>query len=835
MDSDFKHFPKNECNKCFHLSYPRKSTALFLHSRAAIAISNCIPFKNTPPNDTPVSKFLHFIKICASADTGSDPAGRQPPSKLGIFFLITTCRPEKLKLPGAESADNPSFQMNCGKNAGLILFLLILASACSEKERGWTVYKADAASSSYSPYIDINPGNIARLKPAWTFNPDDATEGARFGASQSNPIIVHGIMYTASARHRIYAIDPGSGRQIWSFDPFNGGRGGGVCRGVTYWEEGADRRILFTAADRLYALNAETGKPILSFGDSGRVSMNLGMRGDPKLISVRPTSPGIIFRDLLILGNEVSELYGAQPGYVRAYNVRTGRLVWTFHTVPQPGDPGYETWPKDAWQYAGGANDWGGLSLDEKRGMVFLATGSPSYDFYGADRAGQNLFGNCVVALDALTGKYIWHFQTIHHDLWDYDLPAPPNLVTVLRNGKKIDAVAQTSKIGFLYVLNRETGDPLFPIEERPVPASDVPGEQAWPTQPFPLLPKPYARQQLTEADLSDYSPAAHDSLVKTFRHLRYEGLFTPPSLKGTLSFPGTIGGSEWGGAAYDPQTGILYLKSNESPEITRLKKMDTTGIAESPSGFEAGRQTYLVYCANCHKADRYGDEPQFPSLADLQKRMTETDALQKIREGGGKMPAFAGMLNGKEKPLIDYLFNKSGPNLSIRKGDVSEIEANFSSGHSSKNTASKADTAARYLNVSAYGVWKDPEGNPAIRPPWGILSAIDLNTGEYVWKVPAGDSPDWRKPGEPETGSTGSPGPMLTGGGLVWIAGSRDHSFRAFDKNTGKLLWIFILPGIGSSTPCSYKYKGKQYIAIAVSGNKATPAGSVMAFALDD
>jgi quinoprotein glucose dehydrogenase len=725
------------------------------------------------------------------------------------------------------AAANHSLCRRKAKRIALLFwFFPLLHLGCRQKERNWGIYKSDASSTSYSPYTDINTQNLGRLRLAWTFNPDDATEGARFGASESNPIIISGIMYTASARHRIYAIDAGTGKQIWSFDPFNGGRGGGVCRGVTYWEDGADKRILFTASDQLFAVNAETGRLIPGFGDSGRVSMNVGMRDDPKLISVRPTSPGILFQDLLIIGNEVSELYGAQPGYVRAYQVRTGKLMWTFHTIPQPGEPGYETWPKDAWKYAGGANDWGGLSLDEKRGMVFLATGSPSYDFYGADRAGQNLFGNSVVALDARTGKYRWHFQTIHHDLWDYDLPAPPNLVTILRDGKKIDAIAQTSKIGFLYVLNRETGEPLFPVEERPVPASDVRGEQTWPTQPFPLLPKPYSRQRMTEDDLSDFSPANHDSLVKTFRQLRYEGLFTPPSLKGSLNFPGTIGGSEWGGAAYDPNTGILYLKSNESPEINVLKKLDTTAISAHLSGFDLGRQTYQIYCAGCHKTDRYGDEPLYPSLADLKKRMPETEALQKISEGGGKMPAFAGILNGKEKALIDFLFDKQGKNLSIRRGDVNEIEANRSS---------KADTATRYLNVSAYGVWRDPDGNPAIKPPWGVLNAINLNTGEYEWKVTAGNIPELRKPEDPETGSTGSPGPMVTGGGLVWIAGSRDRSLQAFDKANGKLLWTYILPGIGTSIPCSYKLNGKQYIAISVAGNKETPAGSIMAFALPD
>src|SRR5687768_1359878 len=510
-----------------------------------------------------------------------------------------------------------------GKKKYAVLFLvpaLLVLMGCHNQERTWSVYKADAASSSYSALNEINKKNVQQLKVAWTFNPDDAVEGARYAASQCNPIIIDDVMYLASARHRIYAINASNGKPIWSFDPFDGGPGGGSFRGVTYWEDGNDKRILFTGGDNLFALNAETGKPIAEFGKNGKVSMNVGIRDDPEKISIKPTSPGIVYKDLLIIGNEVSELYGAQPGYIRAYNVRNGKLEWTFHTVPKPGELGYDNWPKDAWKYAGGANCWGGLSVDEKRGMVFFGTGSPSYDFYGADRIGKNLFGNCVVALDANTGKHIWHFQTVHHDLWDYDLPAPPNLVTVVRDGKKIDAVAQTSKVGFLYVLNRETGESLFPVEERPVPASDVPGEQAWPTQPFPLKPKPYCRQYLTIDDLSDFSPVSRDSLVNLFKSLRYEGLFTPPSIKGSLIFPGTIGGSEWGGAAYDPSTHIIYLKSNESPEIDLLQKIDPVVTSSKVSVHDDGKRIYTTYCASCHKADRTGDEPLNPSLVDLNK-----------------------------------------------------------------------------------------------------------------------------------------------------------------------------------------------------------------------
>jgi quinoprotein glucose dehydrogenase len=722
------------------------------------------------------------------------------------------------------------------KKKGTVIYLLpalFLLMGCQNQERTWSVYKADAQSSSYSVLKEINTENVHQLKLAWTFNPADAAEGSRFAASQCNPIIIDGIMYVASARHRIYAVNAGNGKQIWSFDPFDGGPGGGSFRGVTYWEDGNDKRILFTGGDNLFALNAETGKPIPGFGKNGKVSMNVGIRDDPEKISIKPTSPGIVYKDLLIIGNEVSELYGAQPGYIRAYNVRTGKLEWTFHTVPKPGELGYETWPKDAWKYAGGANCWGGLSVDEKRGMVFFGTGSPSYDFYGYDRVGKNLFGNCVVALDAKTGKHIWHFQTIHHDLWDYDLPAPPNLVTVVKDGKKIDAVAQTSKVGFLYVLNRETGESLFPIEERPVPASDVPGEQAWPTQPFPLKPKPYCRQYMTTNDLSDFSTASHDSLIRLFNGSRYEGLFTPPSLKGTWNLPGTIGGSEWGGAAFDPSTNIIYLKSNESPEIDLLQKIDPTATSANLSVHDDGRKIYKTYCASCHKADRKGDEPIYPSLIDLNKRMSEADALKKIKEGSGRMPSFAGLLDRHQDGIIAYLFDKTDERLRQNERDLSEIRNNRLSNIEVKKEKETVDTSTVYLNVTAYAQLKDPEGRPAIKPPWGTLNAINLNTGEYEWTIPVGNFPELQKKGEPITGSTGSPGPIVTRGGLVFLGGSRDRKFQAFDKATGKLLWETTLPGFVSSTPCTYKSNGKQYIAVSVAGNKESPAGSIMAFAL--
>ncbi len=491
---------------------------------------------------------------------------------------------------------------------GCKVYPTLVAGKAKDINRTWSVYKADSEGTSYSVLDQVRLDNVSQLQVSWTHLFSDAPEGSRGGSSESNPIIIDGVMYTMSARHRVYALNATTGEQIWSFDPFNGGAGGGVGRGVTYYEDGSDKRIMFTGGDQLFSVDAATGRLITSFGNGGKVSMNVGMRGEPDKISVIPTSPGTIYQDLYIIGNEVSELYGAEPGHIRAYNVKTGSLVWTFHTVPQPGEAGYESWPKDAWKYVGGANSWGGMTLDEKRGMVFLSTGSPTYDYYGKDRVGNNLFGNSVVALDARTGKYKWHFQTVHHDLWDYDLPAAPNLITVIHNGKKIDAVAQTSKLGYIYTFNRDTGIPLWPIEERPVPASDIPGEVTSPTQPFPTKPKPYARQIITEADIANYSKASHDTLMKRFKAFRYEGPFTPPSIKGTFMMPGSRGGSSWGGGSVDPAKGIIYVKSNDSPEIATMKKVVQNETANL-SVYAQGPALYNTYCVACHMPDKNGEQ----------------------------------------------------------------------------------------------------------------------------------------------------------------------------------------------------------------------------------
>lgn len=607
------------------------------------------------------------------------------------------------------------------------------------KDRTWSVYKGDENSSNYSPLTQITAANVSSLKPAWTFAMHDTPPGSSPGTSECNPIIVDGVMYATSANQGAYAIDATTGKEVWSFDPIGGKGTGEVNRGLTYWENGADRRILTSANNFLYALDAKTGQPIASFGDGGKVDLKVGLRDNPKEgFYVSLTTPGGIYKNLIIIGCRTPDTYGSQPGFIRAYDCTSGKLVWTFHTVPYPGEPGYETWPPDAYKVVGGANDWAGLSIDSQRGMVFVALGSASYDFWGAERKGDNLYANCVVALNAATGKHIWHFQTVHHDMWDYDLPAPPALVTITKGGKKVDAVAQITKQGFVFVFDRVTGKPLFPIEERKVPQSQLPGEVSSPTQPFPLKPKPFARQLITEADLTAYSAADHDALLKQFRSMRYMGLYSPPDLKGTIQFPGTRGGGEWGGAAFDAATNLLYVKSNDAPDLITITKGSKHG------------------------------------------------AVEQVQESASQLA-----------------------------------------------TPSRSARDDQYVNSTGYKTWKDPSGNPAITPPWGTLSAINLDTGEYAWQIPLGNDATRQKDGAPQTGQEGKAGPVVTAGGLLFISGTADKQLRAIDKKTGKLLWQTRLPGLANATACTYQAKGKQYVALSVSGDTNNPGGYIMAYAL--
>lgn len=698
----------------------------------------------------------------------------------------------------------------------LIIFFFVISGCKQYKDEysTWAVYKGDAGSHSYSSLSQINRDNVGQLQEAWVFQPDDTLTGHRFGKYECNPIVIGEIMYVTSPRLRLYAIDATNGKKIWSYNPFDGKESGRVSRGVSYWADGDDRRILFTAGEYLCAVDAYDGTPVTDFGENGRVRLDTGLGRNPDDIWVIPTSPGIIYRDLIILGAEVSESYVAAPGDIRAFNVRTGNLEWTFHTIPHPGEAGYETWPEGAWKYAGGANNWGGMSLDRKKGMVYVPLGSPTYDYYGANRHGKNLYGNCVVALEAMTGRLIWHFQTVHHDLWDYDLPAPPCLITIKKAGKRIDALAQPSKTGFLYVLDRETGMPVFPVEERKVPVSHIPGEETWPTQPFPVKPEAFSRQAMTNEDLTLFGRASHDSLLVRFRELRNEGMFTPPDTSGSLMLPGSRGGSEWGGAAVDPNSGVIYINANESPEIATLRKVSTLERKENQTLFKAGEAFYMQYCMVCHGKERQGQDPDFPALTGLKNRMSPREALARINKGSGRMPSFGELLTGHEREIIAYLF-----------GYIPDKKV--------ENTPNDSDTASTWRNITAYGFFRDAERRPALKPPWGTLNAINLNSGEYTWSIPLGNEPALQQGGEPPTGMENWGGPIVTAGGLVFIAATRDHKFRAFDKHTGDLLWKTDLPGSGYAIPATYMAGGRQYVVISVTNRNNGLNGCVIAFTL--
>ncbi|UZR98983.1 pyrroloquinoline quinone-dependent dehydrogenase [Chondrinema litorale] len=707
------------------------------------------------------------------------------------------------------------------KKYGLLLLPILLYISCKKElswsSNTWSTYKADEKSTSYSPLDQIDVSNVGQLENIWNFHADDVADGEEPAvSSQANPIIIDGVMYANSRNQTVYAINAKTGEKIWAFKTLEEGEPTAASRGVTYWEEGDDKRILYSAGNNLVAINAITGELISTFGENGKVNLNVGVRDDPEKISVTLTTPGSIYNDLIIIGSRLPDFYGAPPGYVRAYNIKTGELVWTFHTIPHPGEPGYETWPPEAYKYAGGVNCWAGMSIDSERGMVFLALGSPSYDFYGADRIGANLYGNSVLALDAATGGYKWHFQTVHHDIWDYDLPCPPNLVTFNHEGKEVDAVAQATKQGFIFVLDRDTGEPIFPVEERKVSASNLPGEVAYETQPFPLKPAPFVRQSMTENDLNHYSDADYDSILKQFRSLRYEGLFTPPDLKGTLSMPATRGGANWGGLAFDPETYFLYIRGNNLPEIQTIVDADKHFAAQNNTRFELGRVTYEKHCVACHGAGKQGMMSDVPSLVDLKSRMPESQTLQKIQQGGGKMPGYKGVITEREeRALLAFLYDLQ---------DASTEDPQISS---------DAEKPIRYMNITPYRTWSDPSGSPALKTPWNTLNALNLTTGEYEWQIPLGNDEELQEEGGMYTGLLARSGPMVTAGGLVFISGAEDKKIWAFNKKTGEMVWEQELPAANNANVCSYFIDGKQYIALSVGGTKENPSGSIMAFAL--
>jgi quinoprotein glucose dehydrogenase len=614
------------------------------------------------------------------------------------------------------------------------------------------------------------------------------------------------VLYAVTPEHDVVALDAATGKPIWRFEPGMVGRG--ANRGVVYWTDGTERRIFAALRNWLFALDAASGRLVPSFGRDGRIDLREDLGRDPAKLSLILTSPGVIYKDLLIVGGRTSEALPGTPGDVRAYDVRTGKRRWSFHTIPHPGEKGYRTWPPYAWKVLGSANNWPGMTVDAGRGLVFVPTGSAADDFYGANRVGDNLFANTLLALDASTGKRVWHFQAVKHDIWDRDFPAPPALVRVRRNGRWVDAVAQTAKSGHLFLFRRSDGKPLFPIKYREYPASDVPGEVAARTQPLPVKPLPFARQELTEAMLTQRTPEAHRTALERFRTFHGGTPFVPfRAGQETIIFPGFDGGAEWGGPAFDPETNLFYVNANEMAWTSSLAKNDRT---------KSARQLYLQHCGNCHGDTLAGSPPQLPSLLRMGPKWDLAAVIRITRLGAGRMPGFPTLSDAEVRAVAEYVL--TGESKPIQSDDP--------------------DAIAQDYRFTGYHKFLDPEGYPAVAPPWGTLSAIDLNTGEYAWKVPLGEYPELAAKGMKDTGSENYGGPAVTAGGLVFIAATNyDRKLRAFDKSSGKLLWETTLPFSANATPAVYMAGGRQFVVVCCEGSKGRandPKGAqYVAFAL--
>lgn len=684
-----------------------------------------------------------------------------------------------------------------------LFFLSFRGYFNAPKQHDWPEYLGGADRNHYSSLTQINTRNVTDLEPVWEFHTGDS------GQVQCNPIIVGNRLFAVTAYNHLFALDAATGKEIWRFVP-EGKSASNINRGVAYWERGDDKRILFAYQTWLYAVNALTGKPVLSFGEDGRVSLRSGLGDLSASKFVSSTTPGTIFENLIIMPLRLGEGTGSAPGYIQAFNVQTGKLAWVFKTIPHPGEKGYDTWPADAYKNPaiGAANNWAGMALDRKRGILYIPTGSASFDFYGGNREGENLFANSLIALKAKSGEYIWHFQFVHHDLWDRDLPAPPNLLTIKKDGKSIDVVAQVTKSGHVFIFDRLKGTPIFLIDEISFPESTLPGEKTWPTQPVPRIPKPFARQAIKESDITRFS-LKRDSLLNIYRNSN-KGAFQPLGFKQTIIFPGPDGAAEWGGAAVDKE-GIMYVNSNE---MAWLFSLSPKNEANGPA-FSSGRSLYLANCQTCHKADLSGN-PQsgYPALFGMREKLGREAAVTLISNGKGMMPGFSHISDAGRQAIISYIFGEEKEEAQpLAKDEFPDVPYRF----------------------NGYNKFLDENGYPAIKPPWGTLTAINLNTGKHLWQIPLGELKELSRKGIPVTGTENYGGPIITAGGLLFIAATKDNMIRAFDKKTGKKLWEHPLPASGFATPSTYQINGKQFVVIACGGTKLgmSKGDSYVAFAL--
>lgn len=657
----------------------------------------------------------------------------------------------------------------------------------------WESYLGDQARTHYSSLDQINKENVGMLEVAWTYHTGDGDDKSYI---QCNPLIIDSTLFGTSPKLKVFAINAKTGKELWTFDPFAGTDMKSFTRGLLY----DDNKLYFTAGKYLHSLHATTGTPYMEFGEGGKIDLTKGLDREITGLSYSYHAPAVKYKNLLIMGAIVSESLPAAPGHIRAFDLKTGEQKWIFHTIPHPGEFGYDTWEDTtAYQFIGGANNWTGMTVDEERGIVFVPTGSASYDFYGTNRKGANLFANCLLALNAETGERIWHFQAVHHDIWDRDFPAPPTLVTIQKDGRSVDAVVQLSKSGHVYVFDRETGESLFPIEEKSYPKSDLYGEETWPTQPLPLAPPPFAKQSLTENDLNPYTKNK-DELLRRFRTYRSGGQFVPPSTEGTLIYPGLDGGGEWGGAGFDPTTGVLYVNANEMAWILKMLPIVNENTSELQ---RSGKSIYQQSCMSCHGADFSGStfHGEVPSLVNLKSKMYHHQAQKIIENGKGNMPSFAFLGGDNIAAVVDFLMN------------VNHTEEAVDSTHG--NPVS--------YRMEGYQRFLDEDGYPGVAPPWGTLNAIDLNSGTIVWSSVLGEYEELTRLGIPKTGTENYGGPIVTAGGLVFIGATEDEHFRAFDKETGAELWKFKLPASAQATPATYQLGDTQYVVIAAAGGKGT------------